>query len=154
MSTPRPALSRRQFLQTSAAASAVIAAPYFVPNRVFGANDRVNLAFVGVKNSLVDLVLNFGRFLMHADRTNHEPVVVTPAPSVLQTDWARVLYQGSDAVPAARIVRLHQTEILLHQQPGPADGGQRRIGEIDRPTGGAHLHRVAVAAIEAGEARG
>jgi predicted dehydrogenase len=44
------AFSRRRFLQTTAAASAVFTAPYFVPRRAFGANERVTLGFVGVKN--------------------------------------------------------------------------------------------------------
>jgi predicted dehydrogenase len=42
--------TRRRFLQTTAAASAVFAAPYFIPARAFGANERVNLGFIGVKN--------------------------------------------------------------------------------------------------------
>jgi predicted dehydrogenase len=42
--------TRRRFLQTSAAAASALAAPYFVPNRAFGANERVNLGFIGVKN--------------------------------------------------------------------------------------------------------
>src|SRR5262245_53657240 len=46
----RATVSRRRFLQTTAAASAVFAAPYFVPQRAFGANERVNLAFIGCKN--------------------------------------------------------------------------------------------------------
>src|ERR1043165_8284928 len=51
MSTPsRTLVSRRRFLQTSAAASAVFAAPYFIPARAFGANERVNLGFIGCKN--------------------------------------------------------------------------------------------------------
>jgi len=51
MSTRPPMLvSRRRFLQTTAAASALFAAPYFVPQRAFGANERVNLGFVGCKN--------------------------------------------------------------------------------------------------------
>jgi predicted dehydrogenase len=53
MSTPSRSLSktsRRRFLQTTAAASAVFAVPYFVPERAFGANERVNLGFVGAKN--------------------------------------------------------------------------------------------------------
>jgi predicted dehydrogenase len=51
MSSPsRSALSRRRFLQTTAAASAVFAAPYFIPERAFGANERVNLGFIGAKN--------------------------------------------------------------------------------------------------------
>jgi predicted dehydrogenase len=52
MTAQRPALSRRRFLQTTAAtaASAVFAAPLFIPERAFGANERVNLGFVGCKN--------------------------------------------------------------------------------------------------------
>ncbi|MEX2174165.1 MAG: Gfo/Idh/MocA family oxidoreductase, partial [Pirellulaceae bacterium] len=45
-----PSLSRRRFLQTSAAASAVFAAPYYVPARVFGANERISIGMIGVKN--------------------------------------------------------------------------------------------------------
>lgn len=37
-------ISRRQFIQCAAAA---IAAPYFVPSNVFGANDRIGLAVIG-----------------------------------------------------------------------------------------------------------
>src|SRR5262245_48242928 len=48
--SPSRTVSRRRFLQTTAAASAVFAAPYFVPERAFGANERVNLGFIGVKN--------------------------------------------------------------------------------------------------------
>lgn len=43
-------LSRRRFLQTTAAASTVFAAPYLIPERAFGANERVNLGFIGCKN--------------------------------------------------------------------------------------------------------
>lgn len=51
MSTPsRNSLSRRRFLQTTAAASTIFAAPYFIPQRAFGANERVNLGFIGCKN--------------------------------------------------------------------------------------------------------
>src|SRR5437773_5247169 len=46
----RSSLSRRRFLQTTAAASTVFAAPYFIPQRAFGANERVNLVFIGCKN--------------------------------------------------------------------------------------------------------
>ena len=47
---PTPHLTRRRFLQTTAAASAAIAAPYFVPARAFGANERVITGAIGVKN--------------------------------------------------------------------------------------------------------
>ncbi len=51
MSTSRLSrLSRRRFLQTTAAASAVLSAPYFVPARAFGANERVITGAIGVKN--------------------------------------------------------------------------------------------------------
>jgi predicted dehydrogenase len=46
----RPEIRRRQFLKTSAAASAVFAAPWIVPSRCFGANERVSVGLVGVKN--------------------------------------------------------------------------------------------------------
>src|SRR5947199_10746007 len=51
MSKPsRSLVSRRRFLQTTAAASSLFAAPYFIPARAFGANERVNLGFIGCKN--------------------------------------------------------------------------------------------------------
>src|SRR5947207_15804901 len=53
-------VSRRRFLQTTAAASAVFAAPYFIPQRAFGANERVTLGFVGVKNRGMQNMEGFG----------------------------------------------------------------------------------------------
>src|SRR5262245_28663142 len=51
MATPsRTHFSRRRFLQATAAASTVFAAPLIIPQRAFGANERVTLGFVGVKN--------------------------------------------------------------------------------------------------------
>src|SRR5436190_6425704 len=41
-------LSRRTFLQSSAAASTLFAAPYFVPARAFGANERIITGHIGV----------------------------------------------------------------------------------------------------------
>src|SRR5688500_3890144 len=41
-------LSRRSFLRTSAAASTLFAAPYFVPARAFGANERIITGHIGV----------------------------------------------------------------------------------------------------------
>jgi predicted dehydrogenase len=43
-------VSRRRFLQTTAAASAVFAAPYYIPARAFGANERIITGAIGVKN--------------------------------------------------------------------------------------------------------
>ncbi len=42
--------SRRRFLQTSAAASAALALPYYVPARAFGASDRLITGAIGVRN--------------------------------------------------------------------------------------------------------
>src|SRR2546423_3715482 len=56
----RSSLSRRRFLQTSAAASTVFAAPYFIPERAFGANERVNLGFIGCKNRGMQNMEGFG----------------------------------------------------------------------------------------------
>ena len=44
----KKSLSRRSFLQSSAAASTLFAAPYFVPARAFGANERVITGHIGV----------------------------------------------------------------------------------------------------------
>lgn len=43
-------LTRRRFLETTAAASAVFAAPAFVPAKAFGANERVVTGHIGVRN--------------------------------------------------------------------------------------------------------
>ncbi|MCA9111375.1 MAG: Gfo/Idh/MocA family oxidoreductase [Planctomycetaceae bacterium] len=43
-------VSRRQFLKTSVAASSVFAAPWIVPSTCFGANDRVVVGSIGVRN--------------------------------------------------------------------------------------------------------
>ncbi|QDT54712.1 Inositol 2-dehydrogenase [Caulifigura coniformis] len=42
--------SRRNFLKLSAAASTTFAAPLILPRSVFGANERVSVAFIGVGN--------------------------------------------------------------------------------------------------------
>ena len=42
--------TRRRFLKSTAAASALFAAPYFVPARTFGANERIITGAIGVKN--------------------------------------------------------------------------------------------------------
>ncbi|MBL9084969.1 MAG: Gfo/Idh/MocA family oxidoreductase [Planctomycetales bacterium] len=49
MSQARP-VSRRKLLQTSLVAGGALALPYYVPARAFGANERIVLGFVGVKN--------------------------------------------------------------------------------------------------------
>ena len=61
MSMPaHPSISRRRFLQTTAAASTVFASPYFIPSRAFGANERVNLGFIGCKNRGMQNMEGFG----------------------------------------------------------------------------------------------
>ena len=57
------------------------------------------VAFIGIRHSIVDLVLNLGKFLIDPVKTHSSEV--TPAPTVLQSEWAKVLYQGSDSVPAS-----------------------------------------------------
>ncbi|NMD25370.1 MAG: twin-arginine translocation signal domain-containing protein [Actinobacteria bacterium] len=42
--TTRRQPTRRQFL---AAAAAAVAAPYFVPAKAFGPNDRINVGYIG-----------------------------------------------------------------------------------------------------------
>ena len=44
MKTP---ITRRQFASRSALAASALALPTFVPSRVFGANERLNVAAIG-----------------------------------------------------------------------------------------------------------
>ncbi len=53
-------ITRRRFLQHSAAAGALAAAPYFVPSRAFGANDRIVTGHIGLGGQGRG---NLGRFL-------------------------------------------------------------------------------------------
>lgn len=46
--TSRTALNRRQFLKATAAGAAALSAPYFVPARAFGANERIVTGHIGV----------------------------------------------------------------------------------------------------------
>ncbi|MDX1944481.1 MAG: Gfo/Idh/MocA family oxidoreductase [Pirellulaceae bacterium] len=59
-----PRSSRRRFLQTSAAASAALALPYYVPSRAFGANERIVTGHIGVgaqgKSNLSKFLANAG----------------------------------------------------------------------------------------------
>src|SRR5688572_17849992 len=48
MTASRTHFSRRRFLQTTAAASAVFAMPYYVPSTAFGANEKVNTGHIGL----------------------------------------------------------------------------------------------------------
>src|SRR5262245_31795711 len=48
--SPQTRSSRRVFLKQAAGSSAAFAAPLILPRSVLGANDRVALGFVGVKN--------------------------------------------------------------------------------------------------------
>jgi len=41
-------ITRRQFMQRSSAAAAVVSLPMFVPSRAFGANDRISVGIVGL----------------------------------------------------------------------------------------------------------
>jgi len=45
---PYSGLNRRQFLKHTSAAAAALAVPMIVPARVFGANNRINIASIGV----------------------------------------------------------------------------------------------------------
>jgi predicted dehydrogenase len=88
MSTPsRTHVSRRQFLQASAAASAVFAAPLIIPQRAFGANERENLGFIGCKNRGMQNMEGFS--------------IVGRSPGRLQTNCAAVCDVDTKVVAAA-----------------------------------------------------
>jgi len=62
-SAPPSALGRRSFLKNIGAVAAGLAvAPMIVPSRVFGANERVVLGFIGVGNQGRDLIGAFRQF--------------------------------------------------------------------------------------------
>jgi predicted dehydrogenase len=46
----RSTLNRRELLQRTAGAAAVVAFPTIIPSRAFGANERIRIGFIGVKN--------------------------------------------------------------------------------------------------------
>ena len=56
-------LNRRKFLATTAAASAVFAAPYYIPARAFGANERIVTGHIGVGRQGL---ANLGAFMSNA----------------------------------------------------------------------------------------
>lgn len=61
MSEKSQGLSRRSFLKRTAAGMAAAgAAPAFVPRRAFGANDRINMAVVGIRSRGGSLIDGFG----------------------------------------------------------------------------------------------
>ena len=73
--------SRRRFLQTTAAASALFAAPLIVPARAFGANGRVALGFVGVKNRGMQNMEGFSVVGSGAGKKNCDCVAVCDVDS-------------------------------------------------------------------------
>jgi len=95
---PRPsrsAVSRRRFLQTTAAASAVFAVPYFVPERAFGANERVNLGFIGTKNRGMQNMEGFGIIGKDAGKLNAAAAAVCDVDSnVVASAAKRVSEKG------------------------------------------------------------
>src|SRR5688572_3841427 len=82
MTTPsRSSVSRRRFLQTTAAASALFAVPSIIPSRAFGANERVNLGFVGVKNRGMQNMEGFGIVGKNAGKLNTSAAAVCDVDS-------------------------------------------------------------------------
>ncbi len=57
MSMPRSATTRRAFVK---GAAAILAAPYFIPRSAFGANERLNLAWVGIGSQGYGNLSSFG----------------------------------------------------------------------------------------------
>ncbi len=99
MSQPQsklPPVTRRRFLAT---ASAAVAAPMFIPQRAFGANDRVVTAHIGVGNMGTTNLMHFSdhaALLCDVDAT----MLATAAKKIQQktgrtlegvTDFRRVL---------------------------------------------------------------
>ena len=130
MSAPRT--NRRSFLQTTAAASAAITLPYFVPARAFGASDRVITGHIGIGpqgNS------NLGKFLSLAT-----PAAVCDvdssraATAAKKVEGQREYVRGLRRLSQAARTQGHRRGRHLHARPlaRPADdrrlpGRQRRV---------------------------
>jgi predicted dehydrogenase len=53
--------SRRKFIQTAAAGTAVLGLPTFIPNTAFGANDRLRVAVIGLNGRGKDHIAGFSK---------------------------------------------------------------------------------------------
>jgi myo-inositol 2-dehydrogenase / D-chiro-inositol 1-dehydrogenase len=109
-------LSRRSFLQTSAAASTLFAAPYFVPARAFGANERIITGHIGVgpqgKVNLKALLKNAAAVCdVDKNRAAEAAKMVTDGgnPCEVFGDYRKLLDRKDiDAVVIATPVDLHK----------------------------------------------
>ena len=59
----KPQYNRRRFLSTSAAAAGALAVPQFLPQRVWGANERIMTGHIGLGGQGNG---NLGKFINHA----------------------------------------------------------------------------------------
>ena len=90
----RSNLSRRRFLQTTAAASALFAVPSIIPSRAFGANERVNLGFVGVKNRGMQNMEGFGIVGKGAGKMNTNAAAVCDVDSNVFASCVKRIEEG------------------------------------------------------------
>ncbi|WP_077921996.1 Gfo/Idh/MocA family protein [Spirosoma sp. 209] len=56
-----PSYSRRKFIQTAVAGSAVLGLPTIIPSRAFGANDRLRVAVIGINGRGKDHIAGFSK---------------------------------------------------------------------------------------------
>jgi len=56
-----PSYSRRKFIQTAVAGSAVLGLPTVIPSRAFGANDRLRVAVIGINGRGKDHIAGFSK---------------------------------------------------------------------------------------------
>ena len=56
-----PSVTRRKFIQTAAAGTAVLGLPTFIPARAFGANDRLRVAVIGINGRGKDHISGFSK---------------------------------------------------------------------------------------------
>ena len=56
-----PLVTRRKFIQTAAAGTAVLGLPTIIPSHAFGANDRLRVAVIGINGRGQDHIAGFSK---------------------------------------------------------------------------------------------
>ena len=117
--------NRRRFLKVSALASAAITLPAFIPRRVFGANERINLGVIGMGergNQLLSNIPGNGQIVAICDadlRKTETSTIANRASWKVFQDYRKMLDQRDlDAVIVTAADHHHVLASLLACQAG------------------------------------
>lgn len=90
--------SRRQFIQTAAAGTAVLSLPTIIPARAFGANDRLRVAVIGINGRGKDHIAGFSKLanVEVATLCDVDDVVLQKGASEFETKYGRKVKTEGD----------------------------------------------------------